>query len=171
MERDGAGECSAIGGRRRPRSEGMRRDERRPLEAAPGSVTRAGRRVVPGTKESRKAIKTENRRQRRRAGGRGEAVVGSTEMAAVYQASRDGVQACIGRSLELWARRRTNGSRSKQKRKIWREGASSAAAGGGKVGVDGRALLRGQYARGTRTWREVDGAECRWVLALEHGRP
>ena len=51
-------------------------------------------------------------------------------MAAVYQASRDDVQACIGRSHESWARRTANGSRSKQKRKnMEREGARSAAAG------------------------------------------
>ena len=65
--------------------------------------------------------KAEKLLEQRREGGDGgrarRGCLGSTEMAAVYQASRDGVQACIGRSLESWARRTTDGSRSKQKRK------------------------------------------------------
>lgn len=61
---------------------------------------------------------------------RGEAVVGPTEMAAVYQASRDDVQACIGRSLESWARATTIGvKKNAERKKIWREGEGFSGGG------------------------------------------
>lgn len=64
----------------------------------------------------------------RQAQSGGLSVWGAAEMAAVYQASRDGDQACIGRSLGARARRTTDGSRSTQTRKnIERESAGSGS--------------------------------------------